>query len=311
MDNQSRRDYWQEAFAIQGSITPHVLKSVIIFGGIASVICILTLLAEHVVGRSMRLQLLPFEFAGAALGLLLVLRTNSGYERWWEARILWGGMVNQSRNVAIGGLAYGPKDARWRSEFVKWAACFSHASRCSLRGEPPSEEIRELLGEEDFRQLEKAGHLPGFVAMKLALLLQQATTELGMDRFAFMQVDQQRAVLIDHIGGCERILKTPLPPVYSIKIRRFITLYLVTLPFALLHHLGGDWLVPLITMLVAYPLLSLDQIGVELQNPFYKKNLGHLPLGDISSTIETNLEGYLQDDLPAMEGNSESVTSAD
>ncbi|MBL4884410.1 MAG: hypothetical protein JKY95_07735 [Planctomycetaceae bacterium] len=304
MDNQSRKDYWQEAFAIQGSVTPHVLKSVLIFGLVASVICGATLLAEKYVAENMRLDLLPFEFAGAALGLLLVLRTNAGYERWWEARILWGGIVNQSRNVAISGLAYGPKDARWRSEFVKWAACFSHASRCSLRGEPPSEEIRELLGEEDFSHLEKAGHLPGFVAMKLALLLQQATTQLGMDQFAFMQVDQQRALLIDHVGGCERILKTPLPPVYSIKIRRFITLFLVTLPFALLHRLGGDWLVPLMTMLVAYPLLSLDQIGVELQNPFYKKNLGHLPLTTISNTIGGNLEGYLQDDLPALERGS-------
>jgi putative membrane protein len=82
--------------------------------------------------------------------------------------------------------------------------------------------------------------------------------------------------------------------VYAIKIRRFIALFLITLPFALLHRLGNDWLVPFITMMVAYPLVSLDQIGVELQNPFCKANLSHLPLGEISATIENNLIGLSQ-----------------
>jgi putative membrane protein len=116
-----------------------------------------------------------------------------------------------------------------------------------------------------------------------------------MDRFAFIQLDKERATLIDHIGACERILKTPLPMVYSIKIRRFIALFLLTLPFALLHRINGDWLVPFITMMVAYPLMSLDQIGIELQNPFSKANLSHLPIGEISATIEKNLTGLLRE----------------
>jgi len=101
-------------------------------------------------------------------------------------------------------------------------------------------------------------------------------------------------LLIDHIGACERILKTPLPQAYAIKIRRFIALFLLTLPFALLHRISGEWMVPLITMMVAYPLMSLDQIGIELQNPFAKANLSHLPLGDISANIEKNLVGLLR-----------------
>jgi putative membrane protein len=136
--------------------------------------------------------------------------------------------------------------------------------------------------------------MPSFVALKLADLLRQACDRSGMDRFAFLQVDRERATLIDHIGACERILKTPLPVVYSIKIRRFIALFLLTLPFALLHRIQGDWLVPFITMLIAYPLISLDQIGVELQNPFAKTNLSHLPIGDISDAIETTLLGLLE-----------------
>lgn len=136
--------------------------------------------------------------------------------------------------------------------------------------------------------------MPSFVALQLANLLREACDRYDMDRFAFMQVDRERAALMDHIGGYERILKTPLPLAYAIKIRRFIALFLLTLPFALLHRINGDWLVPVITMLVVYPLMSLDQIGIELQNPFSKTNLSHPPIGDISANIEKNLLGLLQ-----------------
>ena len=91
---------------------------------------------------------------------------------------------------------------------------------------------------------------------------------------------------MDHIGACERILKTQLSLVYSVKIRRFVALFLITLPFALLHQMETDWLVPLVIMLVSYPLVSLDQIGIELQNPFYKSSLNHLPLDEIAEGIE-------------------------
>ena len=143
--------------------------------------------------------------------------------------------------------------------------------------------------------------MPSFVALQLADLLREACDTFHMDRFAFVQVDRERAALIDHIGACERILKTPLPLVYAIKIRRFIALFLLTLPLALLHRISTDWLVPIITMMVAYPLMSLDQIGIELQNPFSKANLSHLPIGDVSATIERNLIGLMEERQASME----------
>ncbi|MBX9722001.1 MAG: hypothetical protein K2X81_11440, partial [Candidatus Obscuribacterales bacterium] len=89
---------------------------------------------------------------------------------------------------------------------------------------------------------------------------------------------------------------TPLANAYSIKIRRFIALFLLTLPFALIHSLNNDWLVPIIAMLVAYPLFSLDQLGIELQNPFSVEHLSHLPLDEICAGIERNVIALLQSD---------------
>lgn len=302
MSGQSRGNYWQEAFAIHGSVTPRVLVKLIVFGWIAVVICLTTLLAEKYTSQDLRLEILPFEIAGLALGLLLVLRTNAGYERWWEARKLWGGIVNQSRNIAISGLAYGPRNSEWRNRFVNWVACFPHVARCSLRGELALQETSQLVGPENSERIAKSEHMPSFVSLKLALLLHQATDQMGMDKFSFLQIDKQRVTLIDHIGACERIAQSPLPRVYSIKIRRYVTLFLFLLPFALLHRSGSDWFVPLITMLVAYPLLSLDQIGIELQNPFQKQNLDHLPLDALSDKIEGNLKGLLLTDLSELDG---------
>lgn len=297
---QDRRNFWRDACAWQGSITPLVIPYVLAFGLIATLLCVVAWVGEPLYGVKIGLEIAPFEIAGAALGLLLILRTNAGYDRWWEARKLWGGIVNQSRNLVISALSYGPADPAWRERFVKWAATFAHVARCNLRGEPPAPEVAALVGQEGSAQIAASAHMPSFVALKLAELLREACDFYNMDRFAFLQVDRERAALIDHIGACERILKTPLPLVYAIKIRRFIALFLLTLPFALLHRLNAEWLVPLITMMVAYPLMSLDQIGIEVQNPFSKANLSHLPLGDISATIERNLIGLLHDKQKAV-----------
>lgn len=285
--------FWFDAFAIQGSITPHVLPNVLTVGVVASLICALAALTQKYLGVRLSLELTPYEFIGTALGLLLVLRTNAGYDRWWEARKLWGGIVNQSRNITISALAYGPHDQAWREKFVRLAASFPHAARLILRGQNSSKELNALLGQQTASQILDTRHPPSTISLNLGLLLKEALEKGDMDSFAYMQIDRERAQLIDHIGACERILKTPLAQAYSIKIRRFIALFVLTLPFALLHSLDNFFLVPLVTMLVAYPLFSLDQLGVELQNPFNVHNLSHLPLDEISMTIEKNLLSLL------------------
>jgi ion channel-forming bestrophin family protein len=284
MPKEATKSFWTDAFTLKGAATLRVLPSVFLFGVIACLVCVLS---EY--GVDVSIEIGPHEVAGALLGLILVLRTNAGYDRWWEARKLWGGIVNQSRNLAMAALSYGPEDREWRDRIVRWTAAFGHAAHASLRGLRESPELVDLLGREEAERVLAARHMPSFVMQKVGALLRDACVRHQLDRFAFLQIDRERAVLIDHIGACERILKTPLAHVYSVKIRRFIVLYLATLPFALLHKFDNTLLVPLVTMLVAYPVLGLDQIGVELQNPFSTRSLSHLPLSDISRTIEEDL----------------------
>src|SRR5262249_38285413 len=153
-----------------------------------------------------------------------------GYERWWEGRKLWGGIVNQSRNLVIAALAHGPEELAWRDRFVHLVAAFAHASRMSLRSEREGPELVRLLGS-DARAILDSNNRAVAVARQIAGMLEEARRRGGLDGFAFLSTDRERAGLVDHHGGCERILKTPLPIVYAIKLRRFIVLYLFALPF--------------------------------------------------------------------------------
>lgn len=303
--------FWRDAFRIRGSITPRAMPYVTSFAIYALAVCVVAWWIERTCQSRIGLEVTPFEFAGAALGLLLILRTNAGYDRWWEARKLWGGIVNQSRNLAITSLTYGPDEPAWRDRLVRWVAAFPHVARCSLRSESPDDSVSRLIGKDALARLVAADHKPSFIVMEIGRMLRDASERQEMDRFAFLQADKERATLIDHIGACERILKTPLPLVYAIKIRRFLALFLLILPFALLHRTASDWLIPLVTMLVAYPLIALDQIGIELQNPFRKQNLSHLPLDDICTTIERNvLDMTASDSKPSTNSMSPSALQA-
>lgn len=289
-----RNGFWRDAITLRGSITPRILPNVVGVGLASAVICSISWMIGRVFHFQFDLEVAPFEMAGAALGLLLIMRTNSGYDRWWEARKAWGGIVNQTRNLVISALSFGPADRNWRTNFVRWTAVFPHAARCSLRGSDIEPDVRSLIGHRDAESVAKSKHMPSFVSMKIGSLLREACEKYGMDRYTFLQLDRERAALIDHIGACERILKSPLPIVLGIKIRQFIAMFLLSLPLPLMHQIDRDWLIPYIVMLVSYPLFSLDQIGVELQNPFSKSNLGHLPLCDISDAIEEDLLRLLE-----------------
>lgn len=270
------------ALAWRGSVTPRILFAVFIT---ASYTAALVIINDYYYKLPYFNEVTPFEYTGAILGLVLVFRTNAGHDRWWEARKLWGGIVNQSRNLLTIVWNYTAEDLAWRNEISKWIIVFPYAVKESLRLQKDFDDIKDLLTEQEIIELQNAPHIPMYVTNKIAYLLNEARRKQTIDLFSFKEFERQRSILIDHLGGCERILKTPMPFVYAIKARRFILIYLVLLPFSLINEAGLSSI--LIMSLVAYPLLSLDRIGYELQNPFAIKNLSHLPLETICEGIKS------------------------
>ncbi|HWL10737.1 MAG TPA: bestrophin family ion channel [Planctomicrobium sp.] len=291
-----KRNYWKDVFAIRGTVTPQIQWTVLIFGLWGAFVWWFT---DHYLKLQIGLGVAPYEIIGAVMALLLVLRTNSGYDRWYEGRKLWGGIVNQCRNLGIISVAYGPDHAHWRDSMLRWASAFPFIAKHSLRGENDYSDLLSILPKEDVKKIQEARHTPIYAAARIAQLLKQARDEYGMDGFAYMKAEEQRVLLIDYLGSCERILKTPLARVISVKVRKFLFLFLMVLPVAIVDKSGV--MTPFLTILVAFPLLSLDQIGIELENPFSKTRLSHLPLDQIGETIHDNLNslGHSDFQLPA------------
>jgi putative membrane protein len=286
---EKERLFWAEAMTIVGSALPLVMPRAAVIGLFALLVTAIDIDARL---PALGIDVTPFEVAGGLLSLLLVLRTNAGYDRWWEGRRLWGGIVNQSRNLAIAALSYGPDDPVWRERVVRRAAAFAHAARQSLRGDRTPTDLARLLEPGEAEQVVTAEHMPSAVARLIGESLRDARDRLGLDGFALLRIDPERAALIDHIGACEKVQKTPLPLAYRIEIRRFLILFVASLPFALVDRTA--WMTPVVTVLVAVPLLAIDKIGTELQDPFSLDNLNHLPLDGICTTIEQNLLAMLE-----------------
>ena len=228
---------------------------------------------------------------GVALGLLLVIRTNASYERFWEGRRLWGGIVNESRNLARSAAAFLPARSPAFEPVVLWTIAFAYSSMHSLRGEANIGPVAERLPAEEVKEVLASRHVPTAVSLRISRLLAAARRE-GVSDYVALAVDNNVQQLIDYVGGCERILKTPLPFAYVVHLRRALIVYGVTLPFALVDAYG--WFTVLDTFIITYILFGIDEIGVEIEGPFGGDD-NDLPLEDICATIERNLLGLLEE----------------
>lgn len=272
--------FLRTALSWRGSVTPTILRRVVwVFWYSTGVYLLLRQFP------ALHLPITPFEYSGAVLGLLLVLRVNSGLDRWWEARKVWGGIVNQTRNLAIVGAQYAPFDSHSEA-FLNWLSLWPYAMKEVLSEERDLKMAEQLVGDAA-AQVRQSAHPPLFIGLKIAQLLSEMRQH-GMDDFAFVRAERERSLLIDDIGKCERIKSTPMPLVLAIKTRRFIGLFLLLLPFALVSEAGA--FAPFIATLAAYPILSLDEIGMQLQDPFVQHNLSHLPVEAICDKIKSNVD---------------------
>lgn len=296
-NREEHESFLRSALAWHGSVSPKIISRVLAVCAYAALVT-----AELPGLVHLRLEMTPFEFSGFALGVLLVFRINAGYDRWWEARKLWGSIVNQSRNLAAQGCGYAHQSAGWQHTFLHLVAAFPHVIKKSLRGERQVEDLSRLLTQGQLSRLQDAQHMPSWISTEIIKMIDTARRESRLDGFAFQQLDRQRALIVDAIGACERILKTPMPLIFAIKARRFILIFLLLLPLALVDRIG--WLTPFVAGLVGYALFSFDQIGVELQNPFSRKNLSHLPLDEICATIERNVLGLEKQFSPYTDGTN-------
>jgi putative membrane protein len=241
-------------------------------------------------------------FIGLALSLLLVFRTNASYDRFWEGRKLWGGIVNETRNLARLATTHLAADAELHARIVRWTVAFPYASMFVLRNKhlaridrgPRNEDelqaalgpVAALLPADARQQVTRAAHLPTAVAQQISATLRDARDRGLVSDYVMTAIDQNTQLLVDYLGGCERIHKTPIPFAYMVHVRRALIVYCLSLPMAIAGEFGC-YTVPIV-FLTCYVFIGIEEIGVEIEDPFGSDE-NDLPLETFCATIERNL----------------------
>ena len=227
---------------------------------------------------------------GIVLGLFLVFRTNSAYDRWWEGRRLWGALVNSTRNLALKLDAYLPNavdDRRWFSHMI---ANFVFATKESLR---KGVQITELDLEEpaDKEAVARAKHKPNAISGLMYRRANQLYKNGKLTGDQLINVDKELKDLIDFMGACERIRSTPIPYSYSMFLKKFIFIYIITLPFGF-APVSGYITIPIV-LLIAFVILSVELIAEEIEDPF-GRDVNDLPTDELCQKIRDNVKEILQ-----------------
>lgn len=271
--------------AMRGSIVPHIAPQVLLQVIVACAI----VLMQH------RWHLFPdvgglaFTVFGVAISLFLGFRNNAAYERWWEARKLWGGLLADLRALAREADLFVP-DAALRKRLLRQALAFLHLHRANLRRLPD-----DPIAAERGAAFLHAPHPPDAALDAMAAAIAEAGRAGTIDGFGLRALGQRLASISAQQAGCERIMLTPLPFVYSLLIYRTIWLFCLLLPFALVNSAG--WLTPVFVAIAGYVFLGLAEVTEELSHPFTTSANG-LPLDAICRAAEISLAPHIGETPP-------------
>jgi len=225
---------------------------------------------------------------GFVISLLLVFRTNTAYDRWWEGRKLWGGLVNNSRNLAMKLSSFLPVDElAQRSFFRKVIPAYAY----SLHNHLHKEKIRVELFEDEahqnvFSKLDHSKHIPNQVALLMYQHVQHLYQDKKISGDQLIVLNNELQSFTDTCGACERIKNTPIPFSYSVFIKKFIFLYTMTLPFGYVFTLGY-FVIPVVAF-VFYVLASLELIAEEIEDPF-GGDANDVPTEKLAQTIQRSV----------------------
>lgn len=280
----------QLLFAVRGSVLPHIAGELAVVTAIAAA---MVWVDRHVVPLP-HLSATPFAVFGIALSLFLGFRNNAAYDRWWEARKLWGGLLADLRTYARTLDIFLPDPAA-RKDQVRLALAFLHLHRLNLRRQPVDESAARILTTLP-PGLAAAPHPPCAALEAMTAELAAARARGDLDGFGARALAARLDSMAFQQAGCERIAGTPLPYVYSLLIYRTSYLYCFLVPFALLETAG--WLTPLFAGIVAYVFFGLAEVTEELAHPFGITQNG-LALEAICRTAEISLAPHLGEPVPA------------
>ena len=235
---------------------------------------------------------------GTIISLLLAFKSNQAYDRWWEARIIWGSIVNESRTLIRQVLTF-YKDPDFSVEandfkenFTKRQIAWCYSLGQALRNKDAIKPIKNFISEEELNFVKNHQNIPNAILLLHARDLRNARKDKRFNTYQQVEIDNTLTRLCDAMGKCERIKNTIFPTTYSMYIRLTLCLFIVLLPFGLIDLLSW-FAIPLITI-IAGTFFLIERMAIHLQDPFENRPTD-TPVTAISNAIEKNLMQMLNE----------------
>lgn len=293
-----KKEHWfKMLFIWHGSVLPTVLPRLLLLLIIS--ICVVWLRGT-IFSFKIPLNPVPLTLFGFVLALFLGFRNNVSYDRFWEGRKLWGALLNDTRSLARQAMTLPNITANnnLTTNFVQLLVSFTYALKHQLRGTDAQPDLKKRLSEEQFKIIAAAKYKPIMLMKLMAEWIKNAKNENKIDSIQQARFDENLDKLSDIVGGCERIISTPIPYSYRVLLHRTVYLYCFLLPFGLVDSL--QWLTPLIVVFIAYTFVAFEAIADEIEQPFGTE-ANDLALNSMCLMIETTLLELAGEKLPEVE----------
>ena len=284
MQAYNPKDWFSLIFNFHKSDTFRLLMPAM--GGLtvlSSILCYVDVELDLVTFRSTTVM---HSLLGFVISLLLVFRTNTAYDRWWEGRKLWGDLVNNSRNLMLKINAFLPDDQKKLKNNVRiLISNYAFALKNHLRGGFKEDELEEHPNLHII-DLKYINHPPNKIALQLYIEADELVKQKIISEEKLLVLNEELRSFTNIAGACERIKNTPIPYSYSSFIKRIIFLYIITLPLGLVHDL--KWATIPTVLFVFYAFGSLELLAEEIEDPFDTER-NDLPTDELANTIKKNL----------------------
>ncbi|KAF5842146.1 Bestrophin, RFP-TM, chloride channel-domain-containing protein [Dunaliella salina] len=231
----------------------------------------------------------PLQLTSFAVSLLLVFRTNQSYDRWWEARKIWGGVLNRVRDIVTQAVVFIPEDEKeLRIAMRNWTIAFTRTLEAHLQGKLVSRDLKSnlenVLSPKELDMVMNSQHK----VVKCLSVMGEISLQAPINSIERQMLMGNVQTFYDYLGMCERIMRTPLPLTYTRHTARFLFFWICSLPFALYGSFG--WGCIPIALVISTLLLGIDEIGVQIEEPF-----GVLPLDAICARAEIDMRSIVAD----------------
>lgn len=258
---------------------------------------------------------LPFSISailGSALAIFIAFRNNSSYSRWWEARTLWGGIINSSRVLARLIITFTDshshqqnydkeRSEQFKKEMIYKVIAWVHALRLHLRTQENWQELKPFLNEREFEDLTKSQNKPNYVHLISGKKVYEAMANGTLGGFDSFQMEGQLLALANYQGGCERIKNTPLLRQYDFFTRVFLYTFMLLLPFTLIGDftkMNLNFLMIPVSVIISFVFAIIGKVGEVNEDPF-ENRITDVPLTALCNTIERDLREMLgETELP-------------